>query len=126
MIIRFKKVLSYLEQEGQGCGIIMGVTRLLLLGLFYYIGIITYAKHIEGECTMYMLLFFRPTLFYLDDNRLPSRPSATYKSDGMAEGLKIWGCMGFWRKIICFMYLFKSGKTRDPPIASVPMVLEPN
>ena len=32
-----KKVHSNLELEGQGCGIIMGVTRLLLLGPFYYI-----------------------------------------------------------------------------------------
>ena len=29
---RFKKVFSNLEPEGQGCGIIKGVTRLLLLG----------------------------------------------------------------------------------------------
>ena len=28
---------SFLELEGQGCGIIMGVTHLLLLGPFYYI-----------------------------------------------------------------------------------------
>ena len=27
-----------MELEGQGCGIIMGVTRLVLLGPFYYIG----------------------------------------------------------------------------------------
>ena len=32
-----KKVFSNLELEGQGRGIIMGVTRLLLLGPFYYI-----------------------------------------------------------------------------------------
>ena len=32
-----KKVLSYLELEGQGRGIIMGVIRPLLLGPFYYI-----------------------------------------------------------------------------------------
>ena len=30
--MRFKKVFSNLELEGQGCGIIMEVTRLLLLG----------------------------------------------------------------------------------------------
>ena len=35
--MRFKKVFSNLELEGQGRGIIMGVTRLLLLGPFYYI-----------------------------------------------------------------------------------------
>ena len=35
----FKKVLSNLEPEDQGCGIIMGVTRLLLLGPFYYIAL---------------------------------------------------------------------------------------
>ena len=35
--MRFKKVFSNLELEGQGCGIIMGVTRLLLLGPFYTI-----------------------------------------------------------------------------------------
>ena len=32
-----KKVLSNLEMEGQGCGIIIGVTHLLLLAPFYYI-----------------------------------------------------------------------------------------
>ena len=37
--MRFKKVLSNLEAEGQGCGIIMGVTHLLLLGPFYYIAL---------------------------------------------------------------------------------------
>ena len=31
--------LSYLELEGQGQGIIMGVTRLLLQGPFYYIAL---------------------------------------------------------------------------------------
>ena len=31
-----KIVLSNLEADGQGCGIIMGVTCLLLLGTFYY------------------------------------------------------------------------------------------
>ena len=40
-IIYFLKILkndlSNLEPEGQGYGIIMGVTRLLLLGLFYTI-----------------------------------------------------------------------------------------
>ena len=35
--MRFKKLFSNLEPEGQGQGIIMEVTRLLLLGLFYTI-----------------------------------------------------------------------------------------
>ena len=35
--MRFKKVFSNLELEGQGRGIIIGVTRLLLLGPFYTI-----------------------------------------------------------------------------------------
>ena len=35
--MRFKKVFINLELYGQGRGIIMGVTRLLLLGPFYYI-----------------------------------------------------------------------------------------
>ena len=35
--MRFKKVFSNLELEGQGRGIIMGVTHLLLLGPFYTI-----------------------------------------------------------------------------------------
>ena len=34
-----KKVLGFLELEEEGHGIIMGVTRLLLLGPFYYIAI---------------------------------------------------------------------------------------
>ena len=36
-ILDLKKAFSNLELEGQGRGIIMGVTRLLLLGLFYTI-----------------------------------------------------------------------------------------
>ena len=35
--MRFKKVFSNLEPERQGRGIIMGVTRLILLGQFYTI-----------------------------------------------------------------------------------------
>ena len=35
--MRFKKVFSKLKLEGQGRGIIMGVTRLLLLGPLYTI-----------------------------------------------------------------------------------------
>ena len=35
--MRFKNNLSYLELEGQGRGIIMEVTRPLLLRLFYFI-----------------------------------------------------------------------------------------
>ena len=35
--MRFKKVLSYLELEGEGQGIIMEVTRPLLLGQFYLV-----------------------------------------------------------------------------------------
>ena len=38
-VLDFKKVFSNLEPEGQGRGIIMGVTRLLLLGPFYTIQI---------------------------------------------------------------------------------------
>ena len=34
-----KKVLSNLEMEGQGRGIIMGLTHPLLLGPFYYIAL---------------------------------------------------------------------------------------
>ena len=34
-----RKVLSTLEAEGQGCSIVMEVTRLLLLGSFYYISL---------------------------------------------------------------------------------------
>ena len=37
--MRFKKNLSNLEMEGQGRGIIMGMTGPLLLGLFYYIAL---------------------------------------------------------------------------------------
>ena len=37
IILNLEKVLSNLEPEGQGGGIIKGVTRLLLLGPFYYI-----------------------------------------------------------------------------------------
>ena len=37
IILNLEKVFSNLEPEGKGGGIIMGVTRLLLLGPFYYI-----------------------------------------------------------------------------------------
>jgi len=38
-LLDLKKILSNLEPEGQGRGIIMGVTRLLLLEPFYYIAL---------------------------------------------------------------------------------------
>ena len=37
IILNLEKAFSNLEQEGQGGGISMGVTHLLLLGPFYYI-----------------------------------------------------------------------------------------
>ena len=37
MTLNLEKIFSKLEPEGQGDGIIMGVTRLLLCGPFYYI-----------------------------------------------------------------------------------------
>ena len=51
-LLDLKKVFNNLELEGQGKGIIMGVTRLLLLNF----GSFTpyrpkRAKHFEGECT---------------------------------------------------------------------------
>ena len=47
-----KKVLSYLELEGQGHGIIMEVTRPLLLGPFYILGKMAYhTKQIRRQCT---------------------------------------------------------------------------
>ena len=46
-----KKVLSYLELEGQGRGIIMGVTRPLLLGPFYYVFSLCHTKHFRCQCT---------------------------------------------------------------------------
>ena len=49
-IIRSKNVLSFLELEGQGRGIIMWVTRLLLLGLFNYIAINAQPKQIYWQC----------------------------------------------------------------------------
>ena len=36
IVLDLEIAFSYLELEGQGRGIIMGVTRLLLLGLFMY------------------------------------------------------------------------------------------
>ena len=36
-LLDLRKVLCYLELVGQGRGIIMGVTRLLFLGPFYYV-----------------------------------------------------------------------------------------
>jgi hypothetical protein len=47
-ITRFKKVLSFLELEGQGLGIIMGVTRLLFLGPWNKISKMT--KYFFGDC----------------------------------------------------------------------------
>ena len=43
-IMRFKKVFSSLELEEEGRGIIMGVSRLLLLGPFYTIQTIPWAN----------------------------------------------------------------------------------
>ena len=48
-----KKVLSYLELQGQGRGIIMEVTRPLLVGPFYILlGKMAYhTKQIRRQCT---------------------------------------------------------------------------
>ena len=43
-----KKVFSNQEPEGRGCGIIMGVTRLLLLEPFYTIQIQTHQTFLGG------------------------------------------------------------------------------
>ena len=51
-----KKGLSKLEVEGQGRGIIMGVTRLLLLGPFYYIAL--YWGGIKLCHTLYVICTF--------------------------------------------------------------------
>ena len=47
--IKKKSSVTYLEPEGQGRGIIMGVTRLLLLGPFYYIHVICQPKHFHRQ-----------------------------------------------------------------------------
>ena len=44
---------SNLQPEGQGCGIIMGVTSLLLLGPFYYIALYWGLKNYETHCTVW-------------------------------------------------------------------------
>ena len=46
-----KKLFSNLEPEGQGRGIIMGMTCLILLGLFYTIQ----TKHFDRECSWYVV-----------------------------------------------------------------------
>ena len=46
--MRFKKIFSNLEPEGQGCGIVMGVTGLLLQGPFYTIQTITHQTFLGG------------------------------------------------------------------------------
>ena len=48
-----KKGFSNLELEGHGWGIIMGVTRLLLLGTFYNIQT-KRDQHFDGECISYI------------------------------------------------------------------------
>ena len=45
-----KKVLSKLDPEGQGRGIIMKVTRILLLGPFYYIALYWGLYNFETHC----------------------------------------------------------------------------
>ena len=49
--MRFKKGFIYLELGGQGGGIIMGVTRLLLLGLLHHTDQ-NGPKHFDGECIL--------------------------------------------------------------------------
>ena len=48
-ILDLKKVLSDLELEGQGFGMIIGVTHTLHLGPFYYIAIICHLKHFRRQ-----------------------------------------------------------------------------
>ena len=47
-----KKVFSNLEPEGQGRGIVIGVTRLLLLGPFYTIQTQTHQTFLGGVCIL--------------------------------------------------------------------------
>ena len=67
-LLDLRKVLSSLEPVGQGRGIIMGVTRLLLLGPFYYIAIICQPKHFHLQFSSYqhvrMRLFLEPLCGY--------------------------------------------------------------
>ena len=57
IILNLEKVFSNLEPEGQGGGIVMGVTRPLLLGPFYYIQ----TKFSILLCTR---LYFQKLFFY--------------------------------------------------------------
>ena len=50
-IMRFKKVLNNLEAKGQGLGIIMGVTLLLLLWPFYYIALYCTVNVLSAKST---------------------------------------------------------------------------
>ena len=49
------RFLSNLELAGQGHGIIMGVTRLLLLGPFYYIALYWVVQNYETHCTLWQV-----------------------------------------------------------------------
>ena len=71
-----RNVFGYLELEGQGHGIIMGVTRLLLLGQFYSIQT-NFLYFFAHDCTcvhlkLYVILslFYRPLLCEMLDTLL--------------------------------------------------------
>ena len=66
-VLDLKKVFSNLEPEGQGRGIIMGVTRLLLLRSFYYIQT-NFLYFFAHDCSLFFLfsdssILFEDTVF---------------------------------------------------------------
>ena len=78
----------------------------------------------ENDDTYYF--FFRPTLCYLDDNRLPSRQLGMKLSSRGGHFFRGWrsenlGVHGLLKE----NYLSYISVASDPPIASVLSVLEP-
>ena len=86
-----KKVFTNLEPEGQGRGIIMGVTRLFILGPFYYIqtNFLYFFAQKNGinqffiqKCQLYtpIIIIQKSKIFSCDFNWLHSKPPPPYGS----------------------------------------------
>ena len=106
-IIRFKKVLSNLEMEGQGFGIIMGVTHQLLLGPFYYI-----ALYWVYTVPLWLRIVRLPSsgMFLVHWSLIPAKSSSLTKlveSSPVECSSKSFSCRKNWKLLISsLMILF--------------------
>ena len=115
----FKKGFSNLELEGQGHGIIMGVTRLLLLGPFYSIQT-NFLYFFAHDCTIipksalfWLLVATSVTEYYLMHQVGEVLYFLAKKASIVAKALIRSNCTGwnyFWRNIVKVNILLEGHK----------------